>query len=219
MALGGFLSRGNFMRKLTFSAFMMSAPTQRQVTGLAGGDILSAELAPALWRGEATVSPMPYDLAAEIAGVLDHLRVPGNAFRVYHPRRDGPAYDPDASIVSGLSPTISAWDTANSTITIAGLTNGYVISPGDMISWEYGSNPTRYALHRFTEGATVSGGTTGALQVFPQIRGTIAGGTAVEFNQPYCKAILVPGGVSDGAFDAVSMHTNGVKFQFMQTLR
>lgn len=219
MALSFPLGRQAFMNKLKgwVSEASFHAPTQREITGLEGGDILSAEVAPALWQGTIALRPMPITFSAEIVALLSALEVPGRGFFAYPHDRAGPALDSDASVVGGLSPVIDSYSSANSTITITGLTNGYVISPGDMISWQYSSSPTRYALHRFVEGATVAGGTTGALEVYPHIRGTIAADTPVELDRPFCKALIVPRSTDFGTTQGRNVH--GVAFRFRQTLR
>lgn len=196
MALGGFLSRSAFMRKLVIAEASFEAPGQRQVTNLAGGEVLSAEIAPALWQGEISLSPMRGALAREVVSVLHHLEISGNAFRAFHPEKLWPLTDAGGATAAAATITISAHDASASTITVAGLPNGYVVSPGDMISWEYGSSPTRYALHEFREGATVSAGSTGALQVYPHIRGTVPTNAPAEMVRPWCKAIVLPGSAS-----------------------
>lgn len=217
MTLSFPLNRPGFMNKLKFVSARFEAPTQRQATGLGGGEVLSAEIAPALWQGQFTLASMSIVEAAEIRALLSMLEVPGRAFFAYHPDRAGPALDSDGSIVSGHSPVISDWDANDSTINLSGLPDGYVISPGDMVSWEYGTSPVRYALHRFVEGATVSAGVTGDLQVYPHIRGTISADEPVHLRKPFCKAIIVPGSTDFGVTQG--RRVTGVSFSFRQSLR
>lgn len=219
MALGGFLSRSAFMRKLTIESASFAAPAQREVTNLASGEALSAEIAPALWSGKIGLSPMQGSKAREIVSVLHHLEISGNAFRAFHPEKLWPLTDAGGVTAAAATITISAHDASASTITLAGLPNGYVISPGDMISWEYGSSPTRYALHEFREGATVAAGTSGALQVYPHIRGTVPTDAPAEMVRPWCKAIILPGSTDFGAWNARSQTLDGVAFEFRQSLR
>lgn len=215
MALVFPLTKPNFMNKLPIEESVFEAPTQRQVTGLRNGEIVSAEVAPALWQGRITLKPMGIAAAAEIIALLSALEVPGNSFFVYNPDRAGPAYDSDGNIVNGLSPTISAFDANASTVDIAGLTNGYVISPGDMVSWEYDTGP-RYALHRFVEGATVAGGLTGDLQVYPHIRQPMAVSAAVLLRKAIAKAYVVPGTTDFGVTRGRTV--SGIAFDWRQTL-
>lgn len=217
MALSFPLSKPAFMDKLSVARARFDAPTQRQVTGLGGGELLSAEVAPALWQGEVQLLPMAIASAAEIIGLLSALEVPGNTFFAYNPDRAGPSADSIGAALSGYSPTISAHNLSAGTITLANLPSGYVISPGDMISWSYGSSPVRYALHRFVEGGVASGGTTSALQVYPHLRPTIASQTLVTLVKPVCKALVVPGSSDFGETRGRTVH--GISFRFRQTLR
>lgn len=217
MALTFPLVSADFMDKLPISEARFEAPTQREITGLGGGEILSAELAPPLWQGVFPLRPLPISAAAEIVALLSALEVPGRAFFAYNPDRAGPLSDSDGSVVAGYSPVISAWDSAAGTVDLGGLPDGYVISAGDMVGWSYGSSPTRYALHRFLEGATVAAGQTGALQVYPHIRGSIAANAPATLRKPACKAVVVPGSTDFGTTRGRTVY--GIEFRWRQSLR
>ena len=213
MAITFPLSLAVFANSLRVESATFTCQTQRQVASLAGGEIISSEVAAALWEGEIALTAMSREDGSQLAALLTELEVPGRAFRIYDPARRYPALDPGGASIAGSSPVISA-HTA-STLTLGGMPNGYVISPGDYVSFTYGTD--RRALHRFVEGATVSGGSTGALQVQPHVRGTVSGGTSCTLSSPWCFAVTVPGSVDFGSYSGTLVY--GMSFKFRQVLR
>ncbi|MEX5600696.1 hypothetical protein [Pseudophaeobacter sp. C1-32P7] len=210
------LSRNIFMGKLNrlITKARFEPQDQRQITGLTGGEILSAEVAPTYWEGSISLRPLDAYQASEIIPMLQALDSPGASFFAYDPDRSGPLYDPTGSGLAGYNPVVATYDAADSTVQISGLPDGYVISPNDLISWTYDG---KYALHRFIEGKVVVAGSTGALQVGPHIRGTIAANEPAELVKPYCKAVIVPNSVNYGEKQQRMLH--GVSFRFRQSLR
>ena len=88
-----------------------------------------------------------------------------------------------------------------------------------MLSFTYGSGPTRYALHRIVSDTVVANGSgvTPLFEVVPHIRPGAATSTAVELIRPYCKAIIIPGSVQAGT--ARKSKVRGLSFEIIQTLR
>jgi hypothetical protein len=100
---------------------------------------------------------------------------------------------------------------------ITGLPVGYVLSAGDMLGFQYGSNPVRHALHRIVVGGTASsGGLTPMLEVVPNLRPGAAAGLTVSLVRPACKARLLPDPTYGAGRQALS---RGASFDFIQTLR
>jgi hypothetical protein len=113
------------------------------------------------------------------------------------------------------TPQLHSLDPGNRLLTLRSLPPGYVLSPGDMLGWTYGSSPVRYALHRLVTGATAEGnGTCGPLEVTPRLRGGAVGG-AVEMVRPVCKA--VPLEVQPGTGDGLI--TSGATLSWVQTVK
>lgn len=217
-----------FTFPLNRNAFFADVPTTEQtfdlrenieVSGLADGSILRDDLGPRLWAGRCTIEHMTFRKAREIEAKLSLLQGVGASFFVWRLDCAYPAGDPDGSLVSGSSPVISALNANNRELKISGLPVGYSLGPGDMLSFAYGSSPTRYALHRIVSDAAVAGagGETPYLEVVPHIRPGAVTSTAVVLARPYCKAVIVPGSVQPGV--ARGAKVRGLSFEFMQTLR
>jgi hypothetical protein len=218
MALVFPLAREAFLDKLPVQEVVMSCAAQLQQNGLRGGEILTAEVGPALWQGSIVLAPMPARQAAEVEALLAALEVPGRSFLAYKKNQIGPAADPVGAALSGFSPQIKSIDEAQGLLQLQGLPVGYSISVGDFLSFSYGATPTRRALHRAQEAVVADAlGNTPAFQVAPHIRPGAAIGEAVELLKPYCKAVLVPGSVSYGG--TRNGKNFGLSFSFRQTLR
>lgn len=202
------VSRAEFFDLLPVADISMPTPApQRALTGLAGGDIMSAEVAPARWQGSVALAPMKARLADRISVWLAILENPGATFEAYKRNQIGPAGDPVGAALDGAAVQLSALDTAASTVALSGLPGGLQMSVGDMLSFAYDG---RRALHRFAQDGT------GALRVQPHLRPGATVGTPVELIRPYCAAVLIPGSVSHGSTSGGI--TTGMSFEFRQTL-
>ena len=161
----------------------------------AGGAILRSSLGEPLWRGRLTMTLRGHRQAMAAEAVAALLRRPGATFLATDPRYRGPRLDPGGGALGAATPSLHTLDADNRRIRVQGLPAGYVLSPGDLIGWTYGS-PARAALHRLVTGATADGsGITPLFEVAPRIRGGAAS-ASVELVRPVCRAVLdewVPG--------------------------
>lgn len=218
MALSFPLARADFLDLLPVQDLRLAPIAQTVATGLAGGDILTAEVAPALWQGSVDLAPMPARQAEAVAVLLNCLEVPGRAFFVYRKTQIGPAADPLGAVLGAASVLVDAVDFDAAEITLSGLPAGYQITAGDHLAFEYGGAPVRYGLHRAAEAATAdAGGVAGPFALAPYIRAGLVVGAAVALVRPSCKAVLVPGSVDYGT--TRNGKTGGMGFAFRQTLR
>lgn len=215
------LSRSAFLSQLHVSAVTFHIDRQRQNTGLGGGEILSAEIAPPLWVGSVTLANMRKRHAAGVEALLDMLDQPGRKFEAYKVQQIGPASDPLGTALEGHFPQLIEVDGVNpGQIRLNGLPSGFVLTSGDFLAFEYdnGHGPRR-GLHRVVMGQTANsvGETEGFLMVTPAIREGAAIGAVVDLVRPHCLAVLVPGSVNYGS----TSHniTSGMGFQFRQSLR
>lgn len=191
---------------------------RRQITGLGGGEILSAEISPALWEGSVSLAPMPARFAEEITGLLSALGAPGASFMAYRKNMIGPAGDPQGVTLGAAAVSLTAPDLVANTLRLQGLPSGYNVAAGDLMAFTYGTSPTRYALHRaLTPGTASAGGLTGVISVVPYLRPGVVAGASVVLVNPTFKAVLVPGSVDYGS--TRNGVTSGVGFSFRQTLR
>ena len=130
-----------------------------------------------------------------------------------------PQLEPGATATEWQStprqPALHDLDSGNRLVQLRDLPPGYVLSPGDMLGWTYGSNPTRYALHRLVTGATAEGnGICGPVEVTPRLRGGTVG-AAVDLVRPVCKAVVDQ--AQAGAGDIVV--TSGASLTWVESVK
>jgi hypothetical protein len=104
-------------------------------------------------------------------------------------------------------------------IRLTGLPIPSALSVGDFLSFQYGSNPTRYAFHQIAQGgmADSMNGTTPQMEVIPPLQPGAVPGTPVVLNRPVLKAIIEPGSIREGR--DVRTRRSGISFNWLQTLR
>lgn len=219
MALSFPLSRPAFFNGLRVTSVRFYLPETLEMNRTEGGAVILADRGARLWHGEVTLTPGAHaDIAADDA-ILSVLRQAGRPFYAYDPRLAYPRLDPTGALLGSATPTLSAVASNNREATIAGLPVGYTLSRGDMLSYPYGSDPTRVALHQIVTGGQAGGdGTLAGVEVTPHIRPGYSIGAAVTLIRPYCRAVYLPGsyqpssGYSRRAGSAIS-------FSIIQTLR
>lgn len=215
MAFAFPLSAAQFMDTILISSATFWLPDATMQEGNEGGEIFTATRGPRLWQAEFTLARRPHaDLDRQEAR-LALLTMPGASFFCYDPRRTGPHYDPDGSILGAATPTISTVSARE--ISIDGLPTDYKIRRGDYIGFAYGTSPVRYALHRAVEDVSALLGIAWNVEVQPPIRDGLTAGTPVQLIRPTIKMKVIPGSVSYGAGSGVI--TGGATFRATQTLR
>lgn len=213
------LSYAQFMALLPIRDITFELPPAFEISGeTEGGELITAARGERLWQGEIQLGDMTADEAAECLAMIDVVQRPGGSFLCHDISRPRPRSDPDGAILGAASPTLSSVDPNNRDIRLAGLPSGFQLRRYDYLTFTYGSNPVRRALHRVAEPATAAGsGITGAFEVSPAIRPGFAIGTSVNLVRASCKAIIVPGSFNPGRRSATL--TVGAGFRFAQTLR
>ncbi len=209
MALSFPLTRTVFMNTLFITRMTFDLPVPVAMSRTRGGQINTAEIGEALWSGSISLLTNDMGEAQRLRTLLTALQVPGRTFDVYDAFRCRPLSDPTASDLGSENITASS----ASSLTVGGLPNGFQITAGDYISIG-DDTPNGRSLYRFTSDATVSGGSSGAVEVQPFVRGTPNGNCTM--NRPYCRALVVPGEVSFGEYRPGI--TEGISFRFQQTL-
>lgn len=199
------------------SEFYLSNP--REVNRMAGGAQVSASLGDAIWRGRFAL-PRSNDRARSaqrdaLVSVLDRA---GASFLAYDRTKPYPAADPDGSLLGAAVPRIGGFDAPDARLlSLVDLPGEYQLSGGDLIGWQYGASPLRYALHRIVSDVQASeGGATGLFEVTPFIAPGAAVGTAVTLIRPVIKAVLEPE-------PSYGLHrsggSEGAEISFVQTMR
>lgn len=185
-----------------------------------GGELLVADMGTALWSGQIDLAVMTHDESTSIKPVLNLLRRAGASFMISDSTRPWPRLDAGGMILRAWTgtPALLAVGASWREMSLKGLPAWYPISRGDLISFSYGSDPTRYAMHEFVgTGQADADGETELLEVTPPIRPGALADTAVQLLWPRCKAVLKPGSLNTGA--SVNTITSDATLRWVQTLR
>ncbi len=217
MALTFPLSLANFADKLKIVSVKWQLQRRDEVSGLGGGQVLTAQLSPPLWTGSVTLAPLYHGEADQIQALIESLDGSLNDFYLYSPRRAYPQADPTGSILGAATPQIAALGPDNKSIQLQGLPNGYKLTAGDFLHFDYGSNPVRRAFHRLMETGSANGsGTTPMLEVRPHIRPGAVVGAVVTLIKPAARCFIVPDTFDPG--ETAAMIAGGMSFQVMQRI-
>jgi hypothetical protein len=195
--------------------FRLSHPQEH--TRLGDGTVISASLGASLWTGTIRLAQANHPRHAQMEALLALMDQPGATFLCHDPRYVGPTGDPTGTLLGSRTVTIHTVASTLRELRITGLPSGYVLSAGDMLAFQYGSSPIRYALHRIVVGGTASGiGLSPLLEVVPNLRPGVVAGLTVSLIRPACKALLLPDPTYGAGRQALS---RGASFDFIQTLR
>lgn len=211
-----FKTLAQFFDKLRILDFTLS-PSQSLITSqTGGGDILTAEMGPRLWRGSITLAPASHESARVQAGLVAEMMNAGAKFEVIDKKNQFPLRDPTGSVNGTRTPAIGG-GSSGKTFVITGAAPGYVLSPGDRFSFRIGGK--RYFNEVMTQTTANASGTFGALPVMLPIRGSGAAyaDAVVNFKRPALIAQIVPGSVSP--FRTNLTHSEGMSFEFVQVLK
>jgi hypothetical protein len=217
MALSYPLTFPQFLEALRVEevTFRLSHPQEH--TRLGDGTVISASLGASLWTGTIRLAPANHPRHAEMEALIGLMDQPGATFLCHDPRYLGPANDPTGAILGSRTVTVHSVASNMRELRLTGLPSGYALSAGDMLGFQYGSNPVRYALHRIVVGGTASStGLTPMLELVPNLRSGAVAGLTVSLIRPVCKARLLPEPSYGAGRQALS---RGASFEFIQTLR
>jgi hypothetical protein len=211
------LSHAQFLGSLRVEevTFRLSHPQEH--TRLGDGSVISASLGASLWTGTIRLAQANHPRHAQMEALIALMDQPGATFLCHDPRYVGPANDQNGNILGSRTVTIHSVASNMRELRLTGLPSGYALSAGDMLGFQYGSNPVRYALHRIVVGGTASStGLTPLMEVVPTLRPGAVAGLTVSLIRPVCKARLLPEPTYGAGRQALS---RGASFDFIQTLR
>ncbi|MDA3888701.1 MAG: hypothetical protein PF443_07855 [Allgaiera sp.] len=195
--------------------FDLGEALQSSETG--AGEIITASLGVRLWSATIKLKTGYHGAVAQQTAVLNMLREPGRSFFAHDKARQFPAADPGGYIFGAAAPTIASLPSSNREIGIAGLPASYILTPGDRVSFSYGSSPTRYAMHEIVVGGMADASGALTVEVTPNIRTGATVGAALTFVRPQIKAIVAPSSTQIGT--SSGRVTAGATFKILQTLR
>tara|TARA_R110000868_G_scaffold936_1_gene7123 strand:- start:13618 stop:14250 length:633 start_codon:yes stop_codon:yes gene_type:complete len=158
-----------------------------------GGQVQVVGLGPAVWSMKYETVPLTEAQGAAWEAWLSSLRGGARLFKAWHPyRRYGLAYPRGGPAAFSGACTLASVGGGLDTVTLSGLPSNYVLSPGDLMSWEHAANSQ--ALHRVVEGATASTGGGATVTVEPTVRPS-PGSTAVTLHKAWCHAVVDPSSI------------------------
>ncbi len=188
-----------------------------RVTEDGGGRLLTADAGPRLWEGSITVTPNSHAEQRKAQAMAQVLRQAGATFLVNDRKGKYPIADPDGSKLGVATVRLSGPVVGANELTLAALPEGYVVTPGDYISYAYGANDEKIALHQVTFGGVAEANGTLTVGIQARVRPGVVDGASVNLIGAACKAIMVPGSFKAGRIGLAS--TTGFSFSFRQTLR
>ncbi len=167
-------------------------PMMRQeMSRSANGRTQGKDLGDPLWEGAFTTAPMPIAQAGEIEMALLSLHGVVHSFEAHDVRRPFPLAHQDGNF-DDVS-LIHDFGTDHKSLRLSGLPQGFTLSIGDYLAFDYGAEPNR-ALHRVTTPAVAgAGGITPLFEVFPHILPGAAVGASVTLKRASCIMQLKPG--------------------------
>lgn len=218
MAISFPASLANFFNLLPINSGALELMENYEAEETGNGEILTADLGQRLWEMSVTIRKGSYDEIEDVRALLNVFRAAGASFFAFPIPRNFPRFDPTGSILGSNVPKLHTVNANNRDIRLSSLPNGYRIARGDFLSFSYGANPTRHALHQVVNSvvAADSSGLTPLFEVRPAIRPGFTLNSNVKLTKPEFKAFIVPGSGNLGT--SSQQQTSGVSFTIRQTL-
>ena len=203
---------------------------------------MQSEMADPKWTATLVMRELYNAEARAIAAKVRKLDGSALTFLVYDPSNAYPAADPGGRILDGtdwlfasgswnddnqwfdslaLSATSAASGTVklasigsnNQSVSLSGLPAGYVLTIGDKLQINFGTDSVYF--FEVSETVTANGsGTTAAFEVFPHIAAGVAVNATVILKKAACKMTIQPGGFSPGRSQGVI--TSGTSISAME---
>jgi hypothetical protein len=187
---------------------------RQEASRTAAGRTIVKDLGGPLWRAEMTTRPYRHSEAARIEAMFQSLDGAIGTFEAWDLRKCFTVHDPSGSLNTGAV-AIAALGVDGRSLSLDGLPAGYVMTPGDYLSFDYGAGPSR-ALHRIMEDAAAdAAGLTPVFEVRPHIRPGASVNAAVRLEKPAAIMALEP-----DSFEASmsSVATTVIRFSALQVL-
>ena len=213
------LTTEDFIDRLPIKSITLHVPEVVMSTRTEGGDILLDAVGTPLWQGEIVLDRMMPEEARRVNTLISVAERADASFMVYDRRHWHPASDPGGTLVASAAPTIRGLVLDRRLIALENFPADYTLERGDYVSFEYGTSPVRTALHRVVDETVLAspGGVMPFMEVRPHIEPGALVGAPVTLVKPHCKAVILPGSLQRGR--STRFITEGVSFQFQQTLR
>lgn len=225
MALTFPLSLAGFLQAIPIKSIAFDLPETAISSRTEGGEVLTETTGVRLWQGEVELGRMTPLEAREAMALIRVMEGAEASFLASPLRTPYPKGDPTgalvtASIQSGFLPQVRLLNpTSANLLSLRNLPAGLVINRGDYVSFQYATAPVRFAFHQIIEETTTvdASGLTANMEVRPHLQPGWQVGDIAQITFPRCKAKILPGTVQRGR--STKFMTEGVSFQFQQTLR
>lgn len=206
-------SVSTFADVIRMSSIRSRLVADQQISGMGGGKIIVADLAPKHWEFEVTLINMENALARRVQALIEGLDESINDFYLYDPRWAYPIADPTGSILGASNVQINSLNANNKELTLKGLPATFTNSPGDVLAFDFGA-PSKRAVHRIVVGGTAAAGISPSLEVRPHILPGAAVNAVVTLIKPSARVKMIPGSFDPGT--ARQMMTSGMSFKCRQ---
>ena len=216
MTIGNPASLAEFWETLKIRTATFSLGSAVVSSRTEAGDTITARRGTRLWGGSVSLAPSYFRQAEATRARLSAMADAGQSFFAYPLPVFATEYDPTGELDTATIYTLPA---SGVEMRLSSLGTGYTLRGGDYLSFAYGSNPTRYALHQVVSGTFVADapGRTGTFEVRPAIRPGAQVMGQVRLYKPRMVAVIVPGSIQWGSSEGAA--TTGISFEIIQTLR
>ena len=196
----------DFFNDLVISSMSFELGENVEIEETASGEILTSTVGARLWFGSVVVSRGKHSSREHMRARLDLLRRPGASFLVGHPFAKFPQSAPSGTGFGAITVNsrVSSRELTLVGVPAAGLT------AGDHISIEFATG--KFSYHRI-----VTGGTTGNIEVNPDLPAGVSSGNTVTAINPYLKAIIRPGNTDQSNLTPARISGEFV-FDWVQTM-
>lgn len=182
----------DLMNALVVTGVTFSLDYGQETSGQAGGQIRVKDLRSPLWRMKADCSTLTLDQLRRVRALIGSLGGSLGSFYAWDPAAQFPAADPDGAILGASSVLISGLGATAKNLLLKGLPAGYVLTVGDMISFDHGASR---ALHHVVTASVVANGSgvTPEFEIHPPRRQGAAANNVVSLVRAAAEMRVVPG--------------------------
>lgn len=170
-----------------------------EVTPVRNGGQVSADLGPSLWSASVRSAQLTMDRIGVVRAWYNTLQSIETFWGFDYYRQFPYEYRRThfAGLTVGGNPytglgRLTAVASNSKQISLDELPNGFVITAGDYVSWDYASG-TKTALHQFVQTVTLPGGSVTEIEVRPHVRTGWSTNQGVRMHRPAARMIIVPG--------------------------
>lgn len=212
------LSLAAFALTLPIKNFAWRLVESQEISGLAGGTILTADLGPKYWQSRVALDTMPHAQAAEIQALIESLDGALSTIYFHDPRRPFPAYDPKGLILGANVVQIAEIAANNKEVKFKGLPAGYQIRRGDWFDRNFGANPVHRGYHRVASATVAANGAglTDWIEFRPHFLPGAAVNDVITLKQPAALCKIIPKSFNEG--QPAGQMNFGMAFDIRQVL-